>query len=440
MTPLSERFPEIGRYAASELSRMRVIAAVATTVLIGACFLSMACSPLGSKDELFKGAILVQALVVLVYGTARAAGAVRAERQEKTWDMQRLTPLSSFEIAFGKCIGAPLFSYFLAILMLPWAIVGVFVSNGAVSFTTLLGSQAFLAALTFLAVSSGLLVSSHTIERVSKPIAEVLGLFLGIFAITVFMGVVTTHSARSHVVYFDHDWSEFPWLTTSALLFGLWAFMGANWRIGRDLLEGGRIWRLPAFMAFLLLFQAGLLEENYHAITLAALVLVYAAALLNPEGHEQWRKWLSGKRFLSNDIPVAVATSLSYVLYAAFSTEFLLLYWNPQNNADWRMPLLLSLFLVRDCAILQGFRFFKIRYPEAITMIFSGLSYALPIMVLKSLDADRFIYIFAPYPDDDVGVIRNILPSLLQALAMLSILLLVIRKRFWAAASAGCKP
>ncbi|MBI5242259.1 MAG: hypothetical protein HY922_01090 [Elusimicrobia bacterium] len=415
----------------SELHRTRVIAAIATTFLIGACLLSITFPLKNSEDVLYKAALSVQALVLLVYGAARASGAVRAERQERTWDLQRLTPLTSFEIAFGKGVGAPLFAYFLASLMLPWVIAGCVAGKGTISLDMLLWDQACLLALAFFTISTGLLISSHTVERLSKPIAEILGALLGFFAAYSFLPLCGSKDYKSDplVAYFGQDWHGHAWITLGALLFGLWAFMGAKWRIGRDLLEGGRLWHIPAFMAFLLIYQSGL-KDNFYLIAMAPAIFVYLAALLNSESPEQWRKWLLGGRFLSNYAPVLITASLSYVLFAAFTVEFGLAYGTRDVHGLWRYPLLQSCFLLRDCAFLQLCRFSRIRRPETTALIFVGLSYALPFLVLNSFEKTELFYAFMPSTEPSVGALVNFLPGLLQCAVMIGIFLLAIKKRF----------
>jgi hypothetical protein len=384
------------------------------------------------KDALYRGAVTAQALILLVYGATRASGAVRTERQEKTWDLQRLTPLTSFEIAFGKGIGAPLFAYFLAALMLPWVLAGYAISRGAFSPAVLLWDQACLIAVAFLTISTGLLISSHTVEKLSKPITEIFGSLIGFFAAYNFLLIFSSEHYKSNdlVAYWGRDLHGHAWMTLGAFLFGLWAFMGAKWRIGRDLLEGGRLWHVPAFMAFLLIYQSGLDNLEIYLTAPVLAIFVYLAALLNSEGLEQWREWISGGKFFCNRMPVLVNASLSYVLLAAFTVGSGLAYGARDGHEYWRYPLLQSCFLLRDCAFLQLCRLSRTRRPEIIALIFIGLSYVLPFIVLNSSDKESLFYLFMPFAESSAGAFVNLLPGLLQCAAMLGIFLFVVRKRF----------
>jgi len=120
--------PEIIRYVRSEARRGRLVTGLITANLIALAIYLMATQSEDLGERLVTILLMVQGALLLVYGTVRTTASVLAERAERTWDFQRLTPLSSWELTWGKLIGAPIFPYFLLLSLLPWVVFGVSLS------------------------------------------------------------------------------------------------------------------------------------------------------------------------------------------------------------------------------------------------------------------------------------------------------------------------
>src|SRR6185437_14143241 len=70
--------------------------------------------------------------LVVLWGTRNAALSVIAEIRERTWDFQKLSASRPFSLMWGKLFGATSFTWFGAILCLPFVIYPVWHSDGPV--------------------------------------------------------------------------------------------------------------------------------------------------------------------------------------------------------------------------------------------------------------------------------------------------------------------
>lgn len=84
----------------------------------------------------------IQALVLVVGGGIACIHAIQREKDQNTFDFQRITRLSPLELTLGKLFGAPLMPCFVFLCFVPTAIVGA-ISAGA-SATILLATYVLL--------------------------------------------------------------------------------------------------------------------------------------------------------------------------------------------------------------------------------------------------------------------------------------------------------
>jgi hypothetical protein len=72
--------------------------------------------------EMFKFILQMQVFVLLVGGGIYELLSVHREKELNTFDFQRVTRLSAFELAVGKLFGAPILTYFIVLCFMPIAI------------------------------------------------------------------------------------------------------------------------------------------------------------------------------------------------------------------------------------------------------------------------------------------------------------------------------
>lgn len=95
--------------------------------------------------------MLIQALVLVIGGGIACLHAIQREKDQNTFDFQRLTRLSPLELTLGKLFGPPLMVFFVFLCFLPAAIVGAITGRAtptivlAAYVLLILGSIAYLA-------------------------------------------------------------------------------------------------------------------------------------------------------------------------------------------------------------------------------------------------------------------------------------------------------
>ncbi len=420
--------PEIIRYLRIEARRGRLVMGLITINLIAFAIYLMATQAEDLGETLVTILMWVQGALFLVYGTLRTIVSVLAERKERTWDFQRLTPLSSWELAWGKLIGAPIFSFFLILSLLPWVVFGASLS-AAVSLGQLLVFYLNLLGIGLAALSLGLLLSAYQDQDSRTGSATAGGAILGFFGLQFLLFFEGTSSTVSF-----YGWPIFQDLFTaaSAAVFGLWFLAGAKWRIGEDLQEPDHFWRFPAFLLFTYLYLLGLIQEpawnggHYVLLLGLPLIAVYGAALGSPFGPHELRRWS-----LCQSVPDKLNQSPSWAkgLAALFGLALLSFFLgSPSEPTSSWFLILLPAFAARDLAFVQWCKLGRLRRPEVVAVVYLTLAYALPALVLSSFGVESGFFFFAPVPQAEANFFLAVLPGLGQAAVMTFLLGARIRK------------
>jgi hypothetical protein len=129
MVPWSN--PEFIRNVRAQLRPGKVIATAcvcaALSIAIGFAFSSQSRIAVGQYrwgSALFQIAFWLQALMVAVGGGIACINNIYREKEQNTFDYQRVTRLTPLELTLGKLFGAPVFTYFVFLCLTPLAIFG----------------------------------------------------------------------------------------------------------------------------------------------------------------------------------------------------------------------------------------------------------------------------------------------------------------------------
>jgi hypothetical protein len=142
--------PELIRNARIQLRPGRMIAAAVICAVISA---TLWASIVHSSDDpdfagLHKGGAVfllilnAQIAILLIGGGIYCLQSVHREKELNTFDYQRVTRLTSLELAVGKLFGAPIAAYFVVLCLMPVAVIGAV--KGSVPTTRLLGAYVIL--------------------------------------------------------------------------------------------------------------------------------------------------------------------------------------------------------------------------------------------------------------------------------------------------------
>ncbi len=74
-------------------------------------------------------ALVTQVVVLLIGGGIACLHAVQREKDQNTFDFQRVTRLTPLDLALGKLFGAPTLAYFVALCLIPAAVYGAIIAR-----------------------------------------------------------------------------------------------------------------------------------------------------------------------------------------------------------------------------------------------------------------------------------------------------------------------
>ena len=99
-------------------------------------YLTMTEQELASREEaamaVLPGVIVIQAIVLMMFGTGAVASGVASEREDGLLDYVRMTPMSPTSKIFGYLFGLPVREYILFALTLPFIVIAVLISGFSV--------------------------------------------------------------------------------------------------------------------------------------------------------------------------------------------------------------------------------------------------------------------------------------------------------------------
>lgn len=308
--------PELNRNFWLELSLERLIA---MPVILGLLF--WVATLTGDTGAIARGSLMMFHLVVLLWGTRRAADAVAGEVRSGTWDDQRMSPISAWSMAWGKLVGATVYSWYGGGICLA-VFLGANIHQGRVAE---LGSAIGILSLVAAMVLTGLLgqavslaaslafLQKRRLER-ALPVTfcQLVGLAVAYGAAYAvfwefFVTAAISPANQSSVSWFGVPVGFWPFVLLSLAAFLAWALLGLYRMMQAELQYRTRPWGWLGFTTFMMIYAAGLLHDEVSAsrtsglIRLATPFLIAAAGVyliffLEPKNTVQLRKGLAALR------------------------------------------------------------------------------------------------------------------------------------------------
>jgi hypothetical protein len=161
--------PEFIRNLRSQLRPGKVIAtacicaAISVATGFGISHQSRAAAgPYGWGPEVFQVALWLQLLMLAAGGGIACINSIHREKEQNTFDYQRVTRMTPLELTLGKLFGAPVFSYFVCLCLMPLAIFGAVM--GRLKFSNLLAVYAVMLVGSLMIHMLALLISLLTVK------------------------------------------------------------------------------------------------------------------------------------------------------------------------------------------------------------------------------------------------------------------------------------
>ncbi|HAT35191.1 MAG TPA: hypothetical protein DCS82_05710, partial [Rhodospirillaceae bacterium] len=305
--------PELKRNLWLELSLERLIA---MPVVLGLLFWVM--TLVSGHVALASVSIAAFHLLVLLWGSRRAARGVSDELRAGTWDDQRMSPIDAWSMAWGKLVGATIFVWYGGAFCLA-VFIGARVQQGGfltwdnavinLSFMTSLIVLGLLAQSVALTASLAFLQKRRLERRLSVTFSQIIGLAVAAYAGALvfrefFIDLGTMAKFGETIRWFGHGIDFMPFALLSLGAFLGWAFLGLYRLMQVELQYRIRPWAWVCFSIFAMVYAAGLLHDELvsnHLDDLLKLVVpfviaaagVYLIFFLEPKNTVQLRKWIA---------------------------------------------------------------------------------------------------------------------------------------------------
>lgn len=296
--------PELRRNLWLQFSVIRLLLA---PIVIGAI---LALTWLVAERELTGVAQVAEAiyvLLVLLWGTRRAADLVAEEIAGGTWDGQRMSALGAWEMSWGKLLGGTSYVWycaglaFLARLIAQWAGgIPPWADKEWIQLLHLLGVGALAQSVAML-VSLALLRRQAARRRLGVTLSQIVGILAGVAAMGELPGGLVDLMTPD-VVWYGWVWDGARFALASLGLFLAWSVFGVYrlMRVELKFRSGPAAW--IGFLLFLMIYGNGFL---YRPILIAggplaawlvlpfllAAGLTYLAAFVEPKDVMRYR-WL----------------------------------------------------------------------------------------------------------------------------------------------------
>lgn len=313
--------PEFRRQLWLQISATRLILApVVIAIVVG-----LLASTEPTAKAIHGAAWIALSLAILFWGTSVVGSSMRDEITGRTWNQQRMSRMTAWQLTSGKLFGATSYVWYVALLC---ALVAIFSGRTSVSASDANNpaiEYVFLLALGLFAHSTALVAplafqSGSGEPRVSVPTIAVFALVFVAFKAAP-LGLTGGSGESIRTEWFGMTATPQLLAMWTALCLAAWGILGA-WRAMRQALQVRQWpWALPAFLAFMGVWASGMSSAVDTSIiiraligaTLALAVAAWVLMLWEPQSLFTWQRirthWAAGEpsRALAS---VSAATSV----------------------------------------------------------------------------------------------------------------------------------
>lgn len=385
--------PELRRNLWLELTTHRLLAMPAVLFLVFGVLAANAGRDWPASVTSAATALFV-ALVVF-WGSRQAGASVTDEVRARTWDWQRLSSLTPWQMAWGKLWGATAFTWYGGLI----CIATLAVASGGMPTPRETGWMVLALVSLGLAMQGASLAASLQAARKDSRLGQRVGtlILLPVAVVSIFAFMSIVRGPFEQVTWFARSWDPVRFMALSATAFAAWALLAAHREMSRELRVARLPWAYVAFIAFLATYVSGF--GDFHsggmrsafifAGLIVAVVLCYyalfaehttAIRLRRMAAHGRARRW----RRLGEDLPLWAPALAAVWLFALAAVSFPHRF-EASLPGKWigGYPVAAALMVTRDLGILVFFCLApRARRVEAATLLYVVLlSYVTPVFL-----------------------------------------------------------
>jgi hypothetical protein len=348
------RNPEFIRNARAQLRLKRlliagIVSAIVSLVIIPAMVPHRGTSP--SDEWTYTRWVLgAQSIILIVGGGIACLQSIGREKEQNTFDYQRITRLSPFELTLGKLFGAPVMSWFVALCFVPAALAGL--QSSSMSAEDLFSAWILLVC-TALAFHAFALMLSMLLTRALSTGAVLLFLFFSFFTIVPGMGLIVSSGRQQYprageIVFYGYYLPYAPFFCLVFLSLAAWFLLALMRNIKRDPTdyEFYRPFQALAFAVYISFLFMGAIPATvqFQSIwTEQAVFFAFGLVLLRNRHRARRRLRLLGERGKSW---LEAIWPAPYLLMGVLIAALLPILFFP-SSTDHKMPWDASLYVFR---------------------------------------------------------------------------------------------
>ncbi len=423
--------PEFRRHVWLELTPHRLVATPTILLLVFGLVLTLTRAAGGEGMQPVAGAALWgMGGLLLLWGTRLAADAVIEEVRAHTWDLQRMSALRPWQLAWGKLLGGPIHPWYAAALC-----AAVFLLASDAPFVERLGDLLMLTAVVVLVHACAILLALLAVRRGTDLPARsgaAFPLLAFVFAFPV-LRTALAHDARAlEASWYAVETTLFAVSLASALLYAGWAVLGVERLMRAELQVRGTPLVWLVFLASSMVWAAGFVpsglgsgdpESTFTPTRLfVAFAIAHAAVYLTAFSERKdtalfrrlvWFRREGQRERLLDEIPLwLVSIPLAGVAALAILVQ-------PETSASATQKQLvagLALLGTRDLALLLALSFGS-RRGDVAGVVYLGVLYLIAPALARALEQPALTGFF--WPRLDVGPLACLAPLAVQALLFL---------------------
>lgn len=445
--------PEFTRNLWLQFSWQRVLGAV---VIFGIIYYAgTASGELATSTMATAGRWLFN-IIIGLWGTRRAADALAEEVGGNTWETQRMSGLSAWQMVWGKLLGGTAYPWFCGLLCLALTDVILIQAGEELSAIALFDLYSILSGALAHAVALGvallLLRKAQLRRRLMVTFAQICGLIA--FANTMISDISAALHGPATVAWFGAVYPAPMFYLVSLAVFCAWAWFGLYRLMRAELQYSNWPWAWCAFLAFSMIYAAGLADQPGQTIAAIlgapvglGVILVYGSFLAEPKDGVRYRWGLAALRqgnlakaltFLPLWLITYVATViLTLVLIALLPSQpaaeigqtWLAAWWQEYGPHTRIMLAAGTLFVARDLLFLLLLNFGQWRQRADLAGILYLLIAYFPLAwIVAFVGGPHLLSLVLPY--DSGNLVLTFGPVLVQV----AILAVFVRQRWRAQA------
>lgn len=381
-------------------------------------------------------------LISMVWGTKLASESIMNEIRDHTWDGQRMSVITPWQLTWGKLFGSTVYTWYGALICL--CFFGL--STAGSERENVLKTMLVLLLTGVLSHAVSLLASLMTIQKERKfnksQTAAIL--ILGLVVAGPFFEMALGRNAT--VTWFSENYSEMDFLLGSVLAYALWAITGVYQMIRLELQIKNGPWVWFCFVLFMMLYGAGFVHGSQnvgshdmttsspaflaaYCISLGAIyVMAFAErkdflslqAAVRPASTGNWRCFPERAPRWLLTLPITVSAGIAVIITAGAD--------NSDANKNIAFVVASLLFMSRDMGIMLFCNLGKnTRRADMLFVLCLVLLYGIFPAILSAMKVDNATLLF--WPRIDLHPVFGCVAALLESLAMVILVSLRWKKR-----------